>query len=41
MILNSSKVNEALLHHAEQMFDLEFQLKQRAQLKYLAEKQKK
>lgn len=23
-ILNSMKVNEALLHHAEQMFDLEF-----------------
>ena len=34
-ILNSTKVNEALINHVEAMFELEFILKQKAQLKYL------
>ena len=37
-ILNSTKVNEALLNNVERMFDLEFELKQKAQLKYLQAK---
>lgn len=37
-ILNSKSVNEALLYNAEQMFDIEFALKQKAQLKYLQKK---
>ena len=34
-IINSTKMNEALVMNAAAMFDLEFILKQKAQLKYL------
>lgn len=40
-IVNSKRVNEALLDKAEELFALEFTLKQKAQLKYMQEKQKK
>ena len=40
-ILNSRKVNEALLLNAEEMFHLEADLKLKAQLRYMEEKQKK
>jgi hypothetical protein len=40
-IINSRKINEVLLDKAEELFHLEFTLKQKAQLKYLQEKQKK
>jgi hypothetical protein len=40
-IINSKKINEAFLESAEEMFELEFTLKQKAQLKYLQVKQKK
>jgi|LauGreDrversion4_2_1035121.scaffolds.fasta_scaffold1217559_1 hypothetical protein len=38
-IVNSRKVNLALLDNAQKMFDLEFELKQKAQLKYMQAKQ--
>ena len=34
-IVNSSKMNEALMDNVEKMLDLEFVVKQKAQLKYL------
>ena len=34
-LINSSKINQALIDNASVMFDLEFILKQKAQLKYL------
>ena len=34
-IVNSSKMNEALMDNVERMLDLEFVVKQKAQLKYL------
>jgi hypothetical protein len=37
-LINSSKINEALIENASVMFDLEFILKQKAQLKYLQAK---
>jgi hypothetical protein len=40
-IVNSKRINEVLLDKAEELFTLEFTLKQKAQLKYLQEKQKK
>ena len=40
-IVNSRKVNELLLAKVNELFELEFVLKQKAQLKYLYEKQKK
>jgi len=40
-IVNSKRINEALLDKAEELFALEFTLKQKAQLKYMQEKQKK
>lgn len=40
-IVNSKRINEVLLDKAEELFALEFTLKQKAQLKYLQEKQKK
>jgi hypothetical protein len=40
-IVNSKRINEALLDKAEELFALEFSLKQKAQLKYMQEKQKK
>jgi hypothetical protein len=39
-IINSRKINEVLLEKTEELFDLEFMLKQKAQLKYMKEKQK-
>ena len=39
--VNSEKINESLLDHSERMFDLEFIVKQKAQLKYLETKQQK
>jgi hypothetical protein len=39
--LNSPKVNEAVLDNIEVMFETEFILKQKAQLKYLESKSKK
>ena len=39
--VNSEKINETLLDHTERMFDLEFIIKQKAQLKYLEVKQQK
>ena len=38
-IVNSSKMNEALIDNVERMNDLEFVVKQKAQLKYLQDKQ--
>ena len=38
-IINSSRINEALIQSAASMFDLEFILKQKAQLKFLQVKQ--
>ena len=40
-IVNSKKVNEALLDQTEELFELEFTLKQKAQLKYLQVKSTK
>ena len=40
-VLNSTKVNEALLMNADAMFAQEFNLKQKAQLKYFEGKQKR
>lgn len=37
-IVNSKRINEVLLDKAEELFMLEFTLKQKAQLKYLQEK---
>lgn len=37
-IVNSKRINEVLLDKAEELFSLEFNLKQKAQLKYLQEK---
>lgn len=37
-IINSKRINEVLLDKAEELFSLEFNLKQKAQLKYLQEK---
>ena len=37
-IVNSKRINEVLLDKAEELFTLEFTLKQKAQLKYLQEK---
>jgi hypothetical protein len=37
-IVNSKRINELLLDKAEELFTLEFNLKQKAQLKYLQEK---
>ena len=34
-LINSSKMNEALIDNAAAMYDLEFILRQKAQLKYL------
>jgi hypothetical protein len=34
-VINSSKVNEALLNNVDAMFNIEFNIKQKAQLKYL------
>ena len=39
--VNSDKINNALLDHTERMFDLEFIVKQKAQLTYFQAKQKK
>ena len=38
-IVNSSKMNEALIDNVERMNDLEFVVKQKSQLKYLQDKQ--
>ena len=40
-IVNSKRINEVLLDKTEELFGLEFTLKQKAQLKYMQEKQKK
>ncbi|CDW71814.1 UNKNOWN [Stylonychia lemnae] len=40
-VINSKRVNNLLLDKAEELFTLEFNLKQKAQLKYLQIKQKK
>lgn len=37
-IVNSKRINEVLLDKAEELFALEFTLKQKAQLKYMQEK---
>ena len=34
-LVHSNKMNEALMDNAERMFDLEFIVKQKAQLKYM------
>ena len=39
--MNSKKVNETLLANIEEMFELEFDIKMKAQLKYLEAKEKK
>ena len=35
LLINSNKMNEALIDNASAMFDLEFILRQKAQLRYL------
>ena len=40
-IINSKRVNETLLKNVEEMFDLEYEIKMKAQLKYLEKVEKR